>query len=514
MSSTIILPGSERQHPANSLPAGQPDPDQDLQVTLHLRRRTEVESDAALQSRLSHAELESAYGADPADILLVEAFASRHHLSVAAIRPASRVVVLRGKLSQLTAAFGVEVRNSTLSGRCIRTRASHISLPKELEKIVVAVLGFDERPVAKTNHKIAAHSAQPACFTPPQLAKLYDFPAGTGSGQTIALIELGGGFRNPDLEQYWKTIGLNNNVGVTSVSVDGAQNSPSGDPNGDDGEVVLDIEVAGAVAPGARIAVYFAPNTDAGFLNAINAAIHDTVRKPSIISISWGSPEGGWTSQAMNAFNAAFHDAALLGITVCAAAGDDGSSDGDSDGRNHVDFPASSPWVLSCGGTRLVANGDSIAQETVWNDGTNGGATGGGVSVHFSEPAYQSHVKVPKPGAGAADNTGRGVPDVAGNADPATGYLLFIDGQQNVLGGTSAVAPLWAGLIAICNQNLGHNAGWLHPVLYGTPAATHGALRDITSGTNGAYSAKIGWDCCTGLGTPRGKALLSVLEKK
>jgi kumamolisin len=204
----------------------------------------------------------------------------------------------------------------------------------------------------------------------------------------------------------------------------------------------------------------------------------------------------------MNAFNAAFHDAALLGITVCAASGDSGSSDGVGDGKNHVDFPASSPWVLACGGTRLQANGGSIMAETVWNDGARGGATGGGFSSHFSKPMYfQQNLAI----------KGRGVPDVAGNADPETGYLVVVDGQSGVIGGTSAVAPLWAALIALCNEELGRNAGWIHQHLYG-PAAAQGALRDITQGNNGAFKAGKGWDACTGLGTPDGQALLAVLK--
>ncbi len=245
-------------------------------------------------------------------------------------------------------------------------------------------------------------------------------------------------------------------------------------------------------------------------MDAINAAIHDTVRKPSVISISWGGAESEWTPQALNAFNAAFHDAALLGISVCAAAGDDGSSDGETDGKNHVDFPASSPWVLACGGTKLVSSNGAIQSETVWNDGANGGATGGGVSSHFSKPAYQAAVNVPKP-TGTANTTGRGVPDVAGVADPDTGYSILVDGQQGVVGGTSAVAPLWAALIALLNQQLGKNIGWFQPALYGT-ITQHKALHDITSGTNGAYKAGPGWDACTGLGSPNGMAILNVLK--
>ena len=275
--------------------------------------------------------------------------------------------------------------------------------------------------------------------------------------------------------------------------------------------MVLDIEVAGAIAPEAHIAVYFAPNTDQSFLNAINSAIHDSQRKPSVISISWGAAESEWTPQAMNAFNAAFHDAALLGITVCVASGDNGSSDGETDKRNHVDFPASSPWVLACGGTRLLANNGKITSETVWNNGTDGGATGGGVSEHFSQPRYQANVGVPKP-TRTTNSTGRGVPDVAGLADPQTGYQVLVDGQQSVVGGTSAVAPLWAGLIAIFNEQLGKNVGWFQPELYGT-LSQHGALRDITSGSNGTYKAVKGWDACTGLGTPNGTVILHLLQQ-
>jgi kumamolisin len=237
---------------------------------------------------------------------------------------------------------------------------------------------------------------------------------------------------------------------------------------------------------------------------AINAAIHDHVHKPSVISISWGAAESEWTPQALNAFNAAFHDAALLGISVCVAAGDNGSSDGESDNRDHVDFPASSPWVLACGGTTLIANDRETQSETVWNDGDKGGATGGGVSAHFSKPGYQAGINVPQP-TGTANSTGRGVPDVAGVADPRTGYLILVDGQEGVIGGTSAVAPLWAGLIALLKEQLGTNLGWFHRTLYGTLASSK-ALNDITAGTNGKFQAAIGWDPCTGLGSPNGQA--------
>jgi len=292
---------------------------------------------------------------------------------------------------------------------------------------------------------------------------------------------------------------------VTAVLVDHAHNHPTG-PDGADGEVMLDIEVAAAVAPKALIAVYFAPNTDQGFLDAITRAVHDTVHKPSVVSISWGSAESNWTPQAMQQFDGAFQDAAALGVTICCAAGDNGSSDGVNDGRAHVDFPASSPHALACGGTKLVASGNSITSEVVWNEGPDS-ATGGGISDVFDLPSWQANAHVPH-SANPGGRVGRGVPDVAGDADPASGYQVRVDGQDFVIGGTSAVAPLWAGLIALLNQRLGHSVGYLNPLLYGSAAA---ALRSITSGDNGQYKAGPGWDPCTGLGTPDGVKLAAAL---
>src|SRR5262249_17303353 len=185
--------------------------------------------------------------------------------------------------------------------------------------------------------------------------------------------------------------------------------APTGDPSGPDGEVELDIEVAGSVAPGAQIAVYFAPNTDQGFIDAITTAVHDAKLKPSIISISWGGPENSWTAQARDALNAACQDAALVGVTILAASGDDGATDGTS--APTVDFPAASPYVVGCGGTKLALSGTSISSEQAWNElSQNEGATGGGVSEVFALPSYQQNANVPRAPNGF---TGRGVPDVA-----------------------------------------------------------------------------------------------------
>ena len=272
---------------------------------------------------------------------------------------------------------------------------------------------------------------------------------------------------------------------------------------------MLDIEVAAAVAPKAKIAVYFAPNTTQGFLDAITTAVHDTTNKPSVISISWGRPENELDRPGDDRIDQAFQTAAALGVTVCVASGDNGSADGAGDGKQHVDFPASSPFALGCGGTKLVGSGTTITSEIVWNENPTSSATGGGVSDFFAVPKYQAGAGVPvskNPGG----RKGRGVPDVAGDADPTTGYAVRVDGQDFVIGGTSAVAPLWAGMIALMNQRLGHRVGYLNPLLYGSVVGTN-SFRDITSGNNGAYTAKAGWDPCTGWGTPVGTKLLNAL---
>jgi kumamolisin len=355
-------------------------------------------------------------------------------------------------------------------------------------------------------------------YTPPRLAKIYNFPTGmTGTGQTIGIIELGGGYVNTDLNDYFKGLALASAPAVSVVSVNGARNSPTGQPDGPDGEVMLDIEVAGSIAPDCNIVIYFAPNTDRGFLSAVHAAVYDDVNKPSVISISWGGPEGTWTKQSLQAFNQAFKAAGALGVTVCIAAGDGGSEDGVNDGRVHADFPASSPYVIACGGTRLLVSNDTVASETVWNDGARGGGTGGGVSDFFPLPSWQTTAKVPLSG-NPAHHKGRGLPDVAANADPVTGYDVLVDGQDVVVGGTSAVAPMWAGLIALANQSLGKSIGYVNPILYEQFARRPTLFRDIVSGSNDidrlglGYAAKTGWDPCSGWGSVDGLSFVAALK--
>ena len=295
------------------------------------------------------------------------------------VHAAQRRVVLSGTLRALNSAFGVTLEQYTLSAGAYRGHTGPLHVPADLAPLIEGIFGLDNRPQARPHFRLLTAQqgvgrprTTETSYTPLQIAQLYDFPTGrTGNGQCIALIELGGGYRRADLITYFSRMGVLFPT-VRSRSVDRSHNQPEGNPDGADGEVLLDIEVAGAVAPGAKIVVYFAPNTDAGFLDAVMTAIHDQHNKPSVISISWGAPESEWTAQAMHAIDHAFQDAAALGVTVCCASGDDGSSDRVTDGRAHVDFPASSPYVLGCGGTRLEGVGTTIARESVWNETGHG----------------------------------------------------------------------------------------------------------------------------------------------
>jgi kumamolisin len=519
------LTGSERQPLPGAKATGRADPNERLEVTVLLRRQHASDLTDRVErlskrenvgDHLSRKEFESRFGANSADIEKVKAFAHAHGLAVVQEHAGRRTVVLSGTVAQFNVAFGVELQRFEYGGGSYRGRVGAVQLPDQLKGVVEGVLGLDDRPAAKPHFRARpapgnvhwlANSGGASSFTPVELASLYDFPDGTGEGECVAIIELGGGERRADLSTYFTGIGIQAAPRVTAISVDQGKNHPTGDPNGPDGEVMLDIEVVGAVAPGANIVVYFTPNTDAGFLNAITTAIHDTNNKPSIISISWGGPESSWTPQSMTAFDSAFQAAAAMGITVCIASGDNGSSDGVNDGADHVDFPASSPHVLACGGTRLQASGTTLTSESVWNDGAQGGAGGGGISTFFPLPTWQTGLQATlTSGAEAKELTMRGVPDVAGDADPDTGYNVRIDGTNTVIGGTSAVAPLWAGLIARINSTRGTPVGFINPKLY-EAAST---LNDVTSGNNGTYAAAPGWDACTGLGSPDGTKIAAL----
>ena len=533
----VPLAGSERAELPGAQPAGELDVNAEITVTVIVRRRAEVPEELITgPETLTSDELRQQYGADPSDVALATEVLGQYGLTVTEAHPHSRRLKVRGTIAALSEAFGTtltQVASPHLdgSGQVVhRYRSGALSVPAELSGIVTAVLGLDNRPVARpqfrrlsaaaTPHTMvpdtmvpdAAAGPAPAPLTAVQVAGFYQFPAGTdGTGQTIAIIELGGGYNQSDLTTYFGGLGLAV-PSVTAVGVDGGSNSPG---QSADGEVELDIEVAGAVAPGAAQFVYFAPNTDQGFIDAIAEAAHATPT-PIVVSISWGGPENSWAAQSRTAMDDAIADAAVLGVTVTVAAGDNGSSDdpNNPNGPAQCDFPASSPHALACGGTQLVGDVSTytITSEVVWNEiANNEGAGGGGISAEFGVPSWQANAGVPVP-SGAAP--GRGVPDVAGNADPVTGYQVVVDGQSQPIGGTSAVAPLWAGLIARLAQATGKKFGLLQPLIYAgvTPGTAAPGFNDITEGNNGAFAAGPGWDACTGLGSPNGQALLTLLS--
>jgi kumamolisin len=540
MPDLVPLPGSERSELKGAASAPAPlDDSQVITVTVLLRRRAEVP--AALvegPQTISASELGERYGADPADAQLVSEVLGSYGLTVTETHLESRRMMVSGTIAAMQAAFGTTLAAVTSahpdgSGNVRhRYRTGSLSVPARLSGLITAVLGLDDRPQARpqfrrgpafgarstadqedgTGAAPAAPAAAGGPLTAPQVASFYQFPAGTdGTGQTVAIIELGGGYTASDLSTYFSGLGLPV-PSVTAVGVDGGSNSPG---QAADGEVELDIEVVGGVAPGAVQVVYFGTNTDQGFIDAISQAVHATP-SPIAVSISWGQSEDQWSAQSRTAMDQAFADAAALGATVTVASGDNGSSDDPSEQTQvHCDFPASSPNALACGGTKLMGNTSSFAitSEVVWNElASNEGAGGGGISDVFPLPSYQANAGVPASAVGGG--TGRGVPDVAGNADPVTGYLVVVDGQQEPIGGTSAVAPLWAGLIARLAQATGKRLGLLQPMLYAGAAAGAAApgFNDIVTGNNGAYKAGPGWDACTGLGSPNGASLLDLLS--
>jgi kumamolisin len=525
----VELPHSVHAPVPHATVVGKAAGDREIRVSVILNRKTKLDIATLKGRQLSREEYAASYGASQKDFDAVRAFAQANGLKVDAEKSSllRRRVELRGPISAFNRAFGVELNDYEPSGTRQKGTRFHaivgsVTVPEELVGSIEAVLGLDNRPIAtpkfRRRKSPAAANPDAGTFTPPQVAQVYNFPSapsGTfaGAGQTIGIIELGGGYNPADLTNYFsQTIGIRP-PSVTDVTLDGGSNDPT-KPNSADAEVLLDIEVAGSVAPGASIVVYFTTNTDQGFQDAISMAIHDTTNNPSVISISWGGPESSWSQTAITSMDSTCQSATALGITITVASGDNGSTDGGT--GNNVDFPASSPNVLGCGGTALTASSGVRQSEVVWNDqASGGGASGGGVSAVFPMPSWQANAGVPvltdakHKHNKSADNTGgRGVPDVAGDASPETGYQIRVDGEQQVVGGTSAVAPLWAGLIAALNQRLGKKLGFLNPRLY---ALGKTPFFDITSGNNGAFSAGPGWDPCTGLGSPNGMALLSAL---
>jgi len=340
-------------------------------------------------------------------------------------------------------------------------------------------------------------------FVSSDMAKIYGFPTPPSTPVVIGVISVGGGLygtvtngvlTNGDVQRYWTSLGITSQPRVVIKTVDGATNSPAADLNSTI-ENTIDIEMVGACCPGSNVTIifYVAPNSFTGFYNVFNSAINTPVivdgvsMKPSVISCSWGAPEAYYTNSDLTRYNILFYQATLAGITVCAASGDNGSSDG-LPGKN-VDFPASSPNVVGCGGTTLTCPNrtyDSQTREVTWT------GSGGGISKYFASPTYQTNNR----------STGRSVPDIALNADPASGVRFLVNNTNYIVGGTSIAAPAVAAFIAA-----GEYRGFPSK-LY---TLNKSAFNDVTAGNNGAYSATTGYDMCTGLGSIAGSQAKSQL---
>ncbi len=542
----ISLPLSERQPVVGSRIIADSDPDERISVTLYVRTNPkapplqDVNMVAVNAPPLSDAAFLEAYGANSADIKKVVDTVTQGGLEVINSSVEKRSVEVAGPTRAIEAFFGVKLQLYQTAEGAYRGRTGAVNIPAGLAQIVEAVLGLDNRKVgaprlrrdqraafgvATVQHidEARASGLRPNTYLPTMLSQIYRFSPGTdGDGQCVAILCFNdpsshGGYSRDALGRYFTSV-----LGVpmpqlVDVVVRGQGNDPGDDTGADpadtSGEVMLDIQMVGGIAPKARQVAYFSQFTEQGWVDLINTIITDTVNKPSVISCSYGNPEddqrSAWTLGAIKKVNEAFNAAALRGITICCASGDDGSRDQAGDGRAHADFPASSPYVLGCGGTKLLVSASGHPWEMVWNNGP-GSATGGGVSRFFPLPAWQRHAGVP-PSANSG-HIGRGIPDVSGVADPQTGVVIItLDGQHlAVIGGTSATAPMWSGLIARLNQALGKPLGFFNPTLYGY--LSHGVLRDVYYGNNGAYAARSGWDACTGLGSPDGVNLLAALK--
>jgi kumamolisin len=550
-SSHILLPGSERRVLPGARALGVAGPEEWIEITIKLRRKQPLpELNGRPAARMTREEFEIAYGADQADIDKVVTVLSGFGLKILQQDPANGSIRAGGPAETVEQAFNIKLFHYSHPDGNYRGRSGFLHVPAELEGIITGVFGLDNRRMVKRRHSrrqpsslslAQAEASSRSWFYPAELASIYAFPAGNGQGQTIGILEFGGGYFADDLAAFCQ----NAQVPVPAVRTVSVNNMPTNQRDGAEGEVMLDVEIVAGVCPAAGIVVYFSSFDENGWIMAIDTAVQDKQNPLTVLSVSWGYAEdaqGAWSAGALDAINDTLKSAAMLGVTICVAAGDDGSDDQVGDGHAHVDFPSSSPYVLAVGGTTLKRGSGTQVDETAWKDGDglrkdNGGSTGGGVSVHFSRPSWQN-VQIASVNPGAID--GRVLPDVAADASANTGYWVVVDGQGGASGGTSASAPLWAALIARINASLGagKQVGYLTPLLYGSGSDGSGGLgsdgsgdsgsgpgsplgqqvcRDISSGDNktaaiGGYAAGPGFDAVTGWGVPIGTALLDALK--
>jgi kumamolisin len=540
MEQYVELRNSTHTLPAGSVVQRKTSPNQRIEVTVAVARKQKLPSLADLENKkprdrkyMTRDDLEKNFGSSDDAVAKITAYAKAHNLQVTRNEPGAARMRLAGTVQDISNAFGVtlfDYHQDKLGN--FHGHTGPVSIPAELQGAITGVFGFNNHrhlrrhpATAKVSeiNPTAAASASQAWFEPPQLATLYNFPKANGQGQCIGLLEFGGGVEADSVTAYFKKLSIAAPKVIT-IPVNSVSTDPTSDPDST-GEVMLDIEVAGALAPAATIAVYFSTFDEKGLIDAIAAVIADKTNDPSVVSISWGWDENQtfqnsilWTPLAIEHIGQSFLAAAQLGITVCVSTGDDGSEAQIKDGRAHVNYPATDPSVLAVGGTTLhKASGSTpaIASEVVWNDGPGNG-TGGGISDYIAIPAWQQGI-VP-PSINPTNFAGRGIPDVAANADPNTGYLTYSGGKFGIVGGTSAAAPLWGALICLCNQQLRARVGNFNTLLYKSIGPSN-VLHDITSGNNdtdgllsGKFAAGPGWDACSGWGTPDGEKLLAALK--
>lgn len=556
--SHVPIHGSEFVPVAGANVVAAADPHEQITITIVVRARRpapELHSDETLANllprerrHLSREEFEARHGAHPDDLAKIESFARAHGFQIVETSAARHSVTLRGESGEFSKAFRVEMKQYEHERGRHRGIDGPIHIPREISDSVENVLGLHDRPLAMRHMAApATKKAARAHFSPHDVADLYRFPKhASGEGQCIGVIELGGGYHRSDLENFFASLKMPMPK-ITDVSADGTKNAPADLSNltkfvtalnsgkqsaidaakgGSSGssrladlllstiETTMDVELAGAFAPGAEIVVYFASSSEQGVYHALTTALADKVHRPTVLSLSWGEQESSWSPKYMALINDVLKNISTVGVTVCVSSDDAGADNGSPDGKPSVNFPASSPNALGCGGTTLKASGSEIEAEVVWNSLFDGmrGATGGGVSEKFARPFWQDEFEVPR---SASKRGGRGVPDVAGVADPHTGCRIVVGGVDTISYGTSAVAPLWAALVARLNHAIGARmgSGHLNSLLYKVAgrANGNGTFRPITHGENGAYHAGPGWNACTGLGSPMGDKLLEAL---
>jgi len=509
--------------------------DTQLMITVYLKRdkhengmTIQEYADAVIagtQPVLGHDEYVYQFGAVKDEVILVADWATDNRLTVEEANVNSATVKLSGTAEQYNNIFNITLQTVTEDDRTYITHSGTITIPTDIDAVVDLILGLDNS--VNFSHNAILDTTTPgdlnpnviASPTPVDLALAYKFPRAPGGdlvqgkGACVAIIELGGGWTTQNLTSTFGRISQPNPT-VVDVSVDGGVNDGGADV-GSSGEVMLDIYCVGAVAPAAKIAMYFAPNSYQGFIDTIIAPTNDTVNNPSVISVSWGTTDTNWSGTSITAFEAALAAAVVKGITVFIAAGDYGVRAISSSPTYTVQYPGTSPYCVCAGGTVISINDNySIASEVPW--GTSGGsfAGGGGVSGIFSVPAWQTGFNSKTyPGGTIAALTGRGIPDVSAMA---TGYTFYY-GAGNYTGtfvGTSATAPLLAGMMARLNSMSQRRIGAVNSAWY---AVRTTAFNDQTSGDNHGgnsvgYMADTGWDAATGLGSPIGTELYKLYK--